>query len=176
MATDTSKLAPRIIVNENEIFENADRQMNPPVTLLFGFAPIGRTLEMVTCNSIDEITQEFGFPTSAPEKYFIDSAMRLVQSGATVLMTRLPYDNAQSHTVKYVDYKVEEPIALKDITTVPQETQIRYKDNNVVTILKEMHDLDYRMSQVQRISQVSDDAGEHIKSMTNEELVELELD
>ena len=38
-------------------------------------------------------------------------------------MTRLPYDNDQSHKVKYVDYKIEDPIAIKDIVTVPQETR-----------------------------------------------------
>ena len=40
-------------------------------------------------------------------------------------MTRLPYDNDQSHKVKYVDYKVEEPIAMKDFATVPMETKVR---------------------------------------------------
>ena len=39
-----------------------------------------------------------------------------------------------------------------------------------------MHDLDKSMSQVQRISQVSDKYGDRIHSMTNEELIELELD
>jgi hypothetical protein len=131
---------------------------------------------MVVCNTTSEISQEFGFPISAPEKYFIDSATRLVQEGSTVLMTRLPYDNDQSHTVKYVDYRVEEPISMHDIATVPMETKTRKKDDIAVTILKEMHDIDYRMTQVQRISQVSDDTGVHIGKMTNEQLVELELD
>jgi len=45
-----------------------------------------------------------------------------------------------------------------------------------VTILKEMHSLDKRMTQVQRISQVTDNYGDAIHSMTNEALVELELD
>ena len=39
-----------------------------------------------------------------------------------------------------------------------------------------MHELDRRMTQCQKISQISDSSGEHIHSMTNEELVELELD
>lgn len=34
-------------------------------------------------------------------------------------MTRLPYDNDQSHTVKYVDYRIEDPISMADIVTVP---------------------------------------------------------
>lgn len=92
-------------------------------------------------------------------------------------MTRLPYDNDQSHTVKYVDYKVEEPISISDIVTVPQETKMRKKDDVAVTVLKEMHGIDPLMTQVQRISQVVQESDQtRIHSMTNEKLVELELD
>ena len=91
-------------------------------------------------------------------------------------MTRLPYDNEQSHTVKYVDYKVETPLSTRDIATVVAETNARKKDDMSVTILKEMHDIDNRINQVMRIVQISDDVGEHIHSMTNEELIDLELD
>ena len=177
MATlKTDRLAPRIIINENDILQSSNGRRNPPVTLLFGFAPIGRTCEMVVCNNVVDITNEFGFPISAPEKYFIDSATRIVQEGATALMVRLPYDNAQSHTVKYIDYRIEDPISIKDIATVPAETSMRAKDDVAVTVLKEMHDIDSKMTQVQRISQVANDSGELINSMTNEKLVETELD
>ena len=176
MATSTDRLAPRIIINENDIEQKKTQRFNAPITLMFGFAPIGRTCEMVICNNSQEISQEFGSPTTAAEKYFVDSATRLVQYGTTVLMTRLPYDNDQSHTVKYVDYKLEDAISMRDIVTVPMETKMRQKDDIAVTLLKEMHDLDYRMTQVQRISQVSNEVGEHIGKMTNEELIELELD
>jgi hypothetical protein len=37
-----------------------------------------------------------------------------------------------------------------------------------VTVLKEMHDLDERMTQYQRITQIQDDYGQHIFSMTND--------
>ena len=50
-----------------------------PITLMFGFAPVGKTCEMVECNSEADIYGEFGFPVTAPEKYFIDSASRVVQ-------------------------------------------------------------------------------------------------
>ena len=118
MATSTDKLAPRIIINENDILPRDNLGWRHPITLLFGFSPTGRTCEMVKCDTANDILQEFGFPTSAPEKYFIDSALRLVQQNATVLMTRLPYDNPQSHTVKYVDYKVEDAISMRDIATL----------------------------------------------------------
>ena len=119
MAIQTDKLAPRILVNENDIESKANKRLNKPITLMFGFAPIGRTCEMVVCNNANDILTEFGSPESAPEKYFIDSALRLVGTGATALMTRLPYDNDQSHTVKYVDYRLEQPVAMKDLITVP---------------------------------------------------------
>ena len=45
-----------------------------------------------------------------------------------------------------------------------------------MTILKELHGIDSRMTQLQRIVQVTNDVGENIHSMTNEELIELELD
>lgn len=176
MATKTDKLAPRILINENDIESKVRQRLNKPITLMFGFAPIGRTCEMVVCNNAEDILTEFGSPESAPEKYFIDSALRLVQSGATALMTRLPYDNDQSHTVKYVDFKVEDPISMMDIATVPMETKTRQRDDRSVTVLKEMHSLDKRMTNVQRISQVYDKYGDRIHSMTNEELIELELD
>lgn len=176
MAIQTDKLAPRILVNENDIESKVAKRLNKPITLMFGFAPIGRTCEMVVCNNANDILTEFGSPESAPEKYFIDSALRLVGTGATALMTRLPYDNDQSHKVKYVDFKVGSPISMRDIATVPMETKTRKTDDRAVTVLKEMHNLDKHMTQVQRISQVSDKYGDKIHSMTNEELIELELD
>ena len=53
---------------------------------------------------------------------------------------------------------------------------MRKKDDKAVTTLKEMHALDSKMTQVQRISQISNSLGEHIHKMTNEELVDLEID
>lgn len=176
MAISTDKLAPRIIVNEHDISQNLKRDRIQPITLIFGFAPIGKTCEMVECNYSYEITREFGTPSTAAEKYFIDAGRKVVEQGATVLMTRLPYDNDQSHTVKYVDYKLESPIAMANIATIPAESKMRKKDNEAVTILREMHGIDSKMTQLQRISQKRDEAGEMIHSMTNEELVELELD
>jgi hypothetical protein len=176
MATSTDKLAPRIIINEHDNVNKRKKKRNHPITLIFGFSPMGRTCEMIECNRTSDIMTEFGTPLSAPEKYFIDAGLRLVEQGSTVLMTRLPYDNEQSHTVKYVDYKLESPIAMKDIITVPQESEMRKKDDDAVTILKEMHNIDQRLNQVQRISQISDSSDEYIHSMTNEQLVELELD
>ena len=78
--------------------------------------------------------------------------------------------------MKYVDFKVGSPISMKDIATVPMETKTRNTDDRAVTVLKEMHNLDNHMTQVQRISQVYDKYGDRIHSMTNEELIELELD
>lgn len=56
MATDTSKLAPRIIINEHDITASTTIVRNNPITLLFGFSPIGRTCEPVYCNTALEIT------------------------------------------------------------------------------------------------------------------------
>lgn len=176
MATQTDKLAPRILINEHDIENAKNRTFKHPITLIFGFSPLGRTCEMVMCNNATEIMEEFGFPTTAAEKYFIDAGINVVQNGATALMTRLPYDNEQAHMVKYVTYKLEEPIAMKDIATTPAETKMRGTDDKGVTILKEMNSLDSRMTQFQRISQVSDDYGTHIKYMDNDKLVETELD
>jgi hypothetical protein len=146
MATQTDKLAPRIIINENDIPQKTKVKRKHPITLIFGFAPIGKTCEMVECNTPVEIENEFGVPSSTPEKYFIDAAERIVMNGSTVLMTRLPYDNPQSHTVKYIDFKVEKPISIRDIVTVPQESKMREKDNTSVTLLKELHEIDNRMT------------------------------
>jgi hypothetical protein len=79
ISTDTSKLAPRILVNENDISRTLKQKRKQPITLIFGFSPVGRTCEMVECNNEGDIYTEFGFPRTAPEKYFIDSASRLVQ-------------------------------------------------------------------------------------------------
>ena len=144
--------------------------------MIFGFAPVGRTLEMVVCNTALDIINEFGSPESTPEKYFVNAGVRMVENGATVLMTRLPYDNDQQHKVKYVDYVVRDPISTYDMATVAQESKTRSKDSNAATILTEMHDIDPLMTQVQRIEQLCDDSGVFIHSMTNEELVELDLD
>ena len=91
-------------------------------------------------------------------------------------MTRLPYDNPQSHSVKYIDYRIEKPISMYDIATVPMETITRERDDAAVTILKEMHRIDNSMNQLQRISPISDNTGKHVSRMSNESLIELELD
>lgn len=91
-------------------------------------------------------------------------------------MVRLPYDNFQSHEVKYVDYKVEEPISIADIVTGPQETKTREVDDKGVSVLKELHDIDKSITQYQRITQVQNKNGIHIGHMSSDELVELELD
>lgn len=174
---DTSKLAPRIIVNEHEIFEKRKKSIVSPATLIFGFSPRGKTCEIVECNSAYEVYDEFGQPQSTPEKYFANSAIRLINSGATALMVRLPYDNFQSHEVKYVDYKVEEPIQMGDISTGPAEMKVRQKDNVGVEVLKELHNIDPHMNQFQRISQVKiGNSGIGINHMTGQDLIDLELD
>lgn len=55
MAISTDKLAPRILVNETDVTYKKNEARNAPVTLIFGFAPIGRTCEMVVCNTEADI-------------------------------------------------------------------------------------------------------------------------
>lgn len=176
MAILTDRLAPRIIINENDIPEPNKNIRNSPVTLIFGFAPIGRTMDMVVCNSTSDIYQEFGQPESLPEKYFIDSALRVVQSGATALMTRLPYDNSQCNKFKYVEYQVKDPISMHDLATGPMEDNMRDIDDNGVTILKQLNGIDKSMTQFQRIVQTEGNNGLLIKSMPTNELTNIELD
>ena len=57
-------------------------------------------------------------------------------------MTRLPYDNFQCHNVKFVDYKIQEPLSIKDITTGPQESKARESDDIGVSVLKELRNID----------------------------------
>ena len=57
-------------------------------------------------------------------------------------MTRLPYDNFQCHNVKFVDYNVQEPLSIKDITTGPQESKARESDDIGVSVLKELRNID----------------------------------
>lgn len=81
MATDTSKLAPRIIINEYAESPGVGNQRpwSKPTTLIFGFSPVGRTCEMVVCHSEADIINEFGYPQSHAEKYFIDAGLKVVQ-------------------------------------------------------------------------------------------------
>lgn len=55
MATATNKLAPRILINENDISDTLKKKLNSPITLMFGFAPMGRINEMVVCNTPTEV-------------------------------------------------------------------------------------------------------------------------
>ena len=45
-----------------------------------------------------------------------------------------------------MEYQIEDPIALRDIATIPAETKARENDDYAVTALKEMHYLDERMT------------------------------
>ena len=96
MATRTDKLAPRILINENDIEQKKTRVWKHPTTLIFGFSPIGQTCEMVVCNNAQDITQEFGSPTTAPEKYFIDAGLKVIQNGSTAVIVPLSFGRFSS--------------------------------------------------------------------------------
>lgn len=81
MAIPTDKLSPRVIINEYEKTSGLGNQMpwSRPTTLIFGFSPVGKTCEMVVCHSEADIINEFGYPQTHTEKYFIDAGLKVVQ-------------------------------------------------------------------------------------------------
>ena len=65
--------------------------------LLQGFAAQGPTNELIQVSTSDELNQIFfgnANPTNAAERYFYHSAKEVLNSPATLLVTRLPYGSA----------------------------------------------------------------------------------
>ena len=63
-----------------------------------GFAPKGPINEPITVSSISEFQQIFGLPTNGAERYFYQTTAAVLQSPATVSVTRLPYGSGGGST------------------------------------------------------------------------------
>lgn len=89
-------MASRIInspgVQINEIDESAI-QANVFGTKVFitGFANKGPTDEIISVSSLPEFEQIYGTPTNAAERYFYYSVRPLFNTGASIMVNRLPY-------------------------------------------------------------------------------------
>jgi hypothetical protein len=68
-----------------------------------GFAQQGPTDEVTYISSLEDFEQIFGYPTTAAERYFYATVSQVLQSTATVAVTRLPY-GADSGDTKSPQY------------------------------------------------------------------------
>lgn len=59
--------------------------------LVTGFANKGPTDEIISISSLPEFEQVYGTPTNAAERYFYYSVKPLINTGANILTSRLPY-------------------------------------------------------------------------------------
>lgn len=85
--------SPGVEINEVDL---SLRTQNPVGTkiLLHGFAPQGPTNELIQVSTRDELDQIFfggEGPTNAAERYFYHSSREVLNSPATLLVTRMPY-------------------------------------------------------------------------------------
>lgn len=150
--------APGVFTNEIDLSSYENRPpTRSPVCLMFGFAPKGAILESKYMRSVTEIQSEFGLPETSLEKYFYNAGVRTVLGGGTALMVRLPYDNAQANSIKYVRYAVGNPIHRKFVYEKGEQTESWYRklDNEGIDTLNRMHELDSNMNGYSRITLAS---------------------
>lgn len=63
-----------------------------------GFAAQGPTSEVSYISSLEDFETMFGLPTNAAERYFYATVSQVLQSAATVAVTRLPYGEDEGDT------------------------------------------------------------------------------
>jgi hypothetical protein len=95
MATRTIE-SPGVEINEVDL---SLRTVTPVGTkiLVHGFASQGPTNELIQVSTKDELDQVFfggGGPTNAAERYFYSSCREILNSPATLYVTRFPYGSA----------------------------------------------------------------------------------
>ena len=173
--SNTLTKAPGIFTNEIDLsnYDGAPPTKSP-VCLMFGFSPKGAVLEPKYMRTIPDVVAEYGLPENTLEKYFYNAAVRTILGGGTALMTRLPYDNAQANTIKYVRYSIEQPVHRDFIYEKGDESEawFRQLDNEGVDVLNRMHDLDNHMNGFSRIKLAS----KTIQSMSVDKYDEVCLD
>ena len=172
---ETRTKAPGISVTERDKSDySGNGEYKSPVCLVFGFAPKGPFLEANYITSLSQLKSTFGRPEDSLEKYFYNAAVRVIKSGGTALMTRLPYDNAQANTVKYVRYSVEQPIHRQYVYADGDVSEEKYRavDNDGIDVLNIMHELDDHLNGYSRIKCAS----ESVESMSVDKFDEVMLD
>lgn len=171
----TATKAPGIFTNEIDLSQYDGPPPTPsPVCLMFGFAPKGDILEPKYMTTVADVEEEYGTPENSLERYFYNAAVRTIAGGGTALMTRLPYDNAQANTIKYVRYSIGDPIHRQFVYEKGEESEawFRQLDNEGVDVLNKMHDLDSNMNGFSRIKLAS----RTVESMSVDEFDEVCLD
>ena len=167
--------APGIFTNEIDLSSYVGGPPTRlPVCLMFGFSPKGAILEPKYMRSISDIQTEYGAPETSLEKYFYNAGIRTVLGGGTALMVRLPYDNAQANTIKYVRYSIGNPIHRRFVYEKGERTEAWYRklDNEGIDTLNKMHELDSNMNGYSRITLAS----KNIESMSLDKFEDVCLD
>ena len=82
--------SPGVQITETDLSQYVT---SPVATTVFvpGFAKQGPTDEVINTTSLTEFESIYGEPTTPAERYFYYTCKEVIQSGATVLTTRMPY-------------------------------------------------------------------------------------
>lgn len=97
MAITPTIVSPGVEIRE---YDRSTRPAVPGNTTVWipGFAASGPTSEVNYISSLDEFVTMFGLPTNAAERYFYATVSQVLQSAATVAVTRLPYGDGEGDT------------------------------------------------------------------------------
>ena len=172
---NTLTQAPGVKINETDLSNyEIEPRPEPPVCLIFGFSPRGDLLSPKYIRSMADQDETYGRPETSLEKYFYNAASRVLSGGGTPMMVRLPYDNEQCNTVKYVRYSVEPPIHMDYVYADGEKSEERYRriDNDGVEVLKKMNEVDSYLRGFSRIKCAS----HTVESMSVQKFEEVSLD
>lgn len=96
--------APGVIVNEFDLSAVPNVLPARTIGLVPGFAAKGPANAMVISTEPQEILDTYGKPSNEAERYFIQSAIRQIELGGSVLTCRVPYGDIADF--KYSGFKV----------------------------------------------------------------------
>ena len=101
--------APNVYMREvdRSAYDNEQEQSEVDTNVVVcGFAQKGPNLEPRRFIRINDFIATYGYPTNEAERYFYNAADEVLTKGATLLASRLPYDNNAYERVTYCQYEV----------------------------------------------------------------------
>lgn len=109
--------APGIEFNEIDLsqYGNNAVNLNKTAVVVNGFTDKGTNYRTQYITSVQEFTNNFGYPTNEAERYLYNAVKEILTYGGLPVVTKLPYQNKALSSYTYSDYSLnqntETPIA-----------------------------------------------------------------
>lgn len=169
-------IKPTIVSPGVELVEIDDsvRASVPAGTTIYipGFAQQGPTDEVTYISSVEDFVQIFGYPTTPAERYFYATVSQVLQSSATVAVTRLPY-GANDGDIKSPQYTLLAYPALgygisQDASYVTATAQDRLTKQLYTEVDSVYEPISEATAELVQVQYYTDEAGTELTDFTTE--------